>query len=218
MKKIVDIIIKYKFYFIISFLCICLLFLVIYIILKNNNTEESISSVKVSNPLIENKEEVIKIYVDVKGYVNKPGVYELNNGIRVIDAIKAAGDLKKGANTRFVNLSKKLNDGDVIVIYSNSEIDKAKKDNIIYVDTPCVCEEVKNDACYKEETSESGLININTADSEELMSLDGIGESKAKAIIEYRKTNGLFKSIEDIVNVNGISETIYTKIKTNITV
>ena len=195
-----------------------MLFLVIYIILKNNNTEESISSVKVSNPLIENKEEVIKIYVDVKGYVNKPGVYELNNGIRVIDAIKAAGDLKKGANTRFVNLSKKLNDGDVIVIYSNSEIDKAKKDNIIYVDTPCVCEEVKNDACYKEETSESGLININTADSEELMSLDGIGESKAKAIIEYRKTNGLFKSIEDIVNVNGISETIYTKIKTNITV
>jgi competence protein ComEA len=86
-----------------------------------------------------------------------------------------------------------------------------------------VCEEIKNDACYNEETDENlntsdGKININTSSLEELMTLSGIGESKAKAIIEYREKNGSFKNIEDIVNVSGISETIYAKIKNNITI
>ena len=160
-----------------------------------------------------------EIYVDIKGYVNKPGVYKINNTSRVIDAINEAGGLKKDANTRFINLSKIVNDGDVIVIYSNSEIKKAQKQDTIYVETPCVCEEIKNDACYKEETTKvSGKININTATLEELKTLNRIGEAKAGAIIEYRRVNGNFKSIEDIIKVNGISQTIYAKIKENITV
>lgn len=160
-----------------------------------------------------------EIYVDIKGYVNKPGVYKINSSSRVIDAINEAGGLKKDANTRFVNLSKALNDGDVIVIYSNSEIKKAQKQDVIYVETPCVCEEVKNDACYKEETTKvSGKVNINTATLEELKTLNGIGEAKAGAIIEYRRVNGSFKKIEDLTKVNGISQTIYAKIKENITV
>ncbi len=181
---------------------------------------------------IDNKKEALKIeeetikssqiYVDVKGYVNKPGVYKLDSNSRVIDAIKTSGGLKKDANTRFINLSKVLNDGDVIVIYSNSEIKKAKKQDVIYVETPCVCEEVKNDACYKDnslnETNKTNKININNASLEELKTLSGIGEAKAKSIIEYRTKNGNFKSIEDLLNVSGISETIYAKIKENITV
>ncbi len=181
---------------------------------------------------IDNKKEALKIeeetikssqiYVDIKGYVNKPGVYKLDSNSRVIDAIKTSGGLKKDANTRFINLSKVLNDGDVIVIYSNSEIKKAKKQDVIYVETPCVCEEVKNDACYKDnslnETNKTNKININTASLEELKTLSGIGEAKAKSIIEYRTKNGNFKSIEDLLNVSGISETIYAKIKENITV
>ena len=166
------------------------------------------------------KDEMIEeyIYVDVKGSVKKPNVYKLLKGSRVNDAIKEAGGLSKNANTRFINLSKLLNDGDVVVIYSNTEIKNAKKTNTIYVETPCVCEEIRNDACYNENSSSNNLININTATLDELMTLSGIGESKAKAIIEYRNTNGNFQKIEDIVNVSGISETIYDKIKNYITI
>lgn len=170
--------------------------------------------------------EVEKIFVDIKGSVNKPGVYELEKGKRVIDAIGISGGLKKNANTRFINLSKELNDGDVIVIYSNEEIEKANENKTIIVETPCVCEEVKNDVCIKEDdnkeedniNAESKLININLASKDELMQLNGIGESKANAIIEYRNNNGNFKNINDITNVSGISENIFEKIKTNITV
>ena len=183
---------------------------------------------KIDNKKEESKREIVKteevvkepseIYIDIKGYVNKPGVYKISSTSRVIDAIEVAGGLKKDANTRFINLSKTLNDGDVIVIYSNSEIKKAEKQDVIYVETPCVCEEVKNDACYKEETTVTGKVNINTSSLEELKTLNGIGDAKAKAIIDYRTQNGNFKSIEDILKVNGISQTIYAKIKENITV
>lgn len=184
---------------------------------KNNKND------KINVKDINNKEIVEKnneIYVDIKGFVNKPGVYKLSTNSRVIDAIEASGGLKKDANTRFINLSKLLNDGDVIVIYSNSEIKEAKKKDIIYVETPCVCEEIKNDACYKEEDNkqENKKVNINSATVDELKILNGIGESKAKSIIEYRIKNGNFKSIEDLLKVNGISESIYAKIKENITI
>ena len=79
---------------------------------------------------------------------------------------------------------------------------------------------MKNDACYKEEKEvvKNGKININTATIDELKTLTGIGDAKAKAIIEYRNKNGLFSNIEDIKKVNGISESVYAKIKENITV
>ena len=164
---------------------------------------------------------VDEIYIDIKGSVANPGVYKLNSDARVMDAIEASGGITADANTRFINLSKKLYDGDVIVIYSNKEIKEAQKEKVVYIDTPCVCEEVKNDACYKEEGEENksnDKININTASLEELKTLAGIGEAKAKSIIDYRNNNGNFKSIEDIKKVNGISEIIYAKIKENITI
>ena len=160
------------------------------------------------------------IYIDIKGSVLNPGVYKLKSNSRVVDAIEKSGGLAKDANTRFLNLSKKLNDGDVIVVYSNSEIKNAQKQEIIYVETPCVCEEVKNDACYKEENtqSKSSKININTATIEDFKTLNGIGDAKAKAIIEYRTKNVNFKSIDELLNVNGISENVFSKIKENITI
>ena len=126
----------------------------------------------------------------------------------------------KDANDRYINLSKALNDGDVIIVYSNKEIDEAQKDNTVYIETPCVCEEVKNDACYKDTDNQPSnfKININTASVDELKTLSGIGEVKAKAIVEYRKVKGKFKTIEDIKEVNGISESLFEKIKDNITV
>ena len=182
---------------------------------KNIIKDNTITAVK------EVKKENDFIYVDVKGSVKSPGVYKIKNHSRVIDAIEASGGITKEANTRFVNLSKLLNDGDVVVVYSNKEIEDAKKDNTIYIETPCVCEEVKNDACYKDVTDEvktNNKVNINTASMEELKTLNGIGDAKAKAIVEYRTVKGKFKSIEGLKEVNGISESIFEKIKDNITI
>lgn len=215
--------------------CVCSYFIFI-------NNEEGINEVSAVDEVIisgednslesdgNKEEEIVKIFVDIKGEVKKPGVYEVGNGSRVIDVINKAGGLKKEANTRYVNLSKKVSDGDVIVIYSNDEINEAMKSNIIYVETPCVCEEV-NDACLENNISDdsnennnindnvvSDKININTASVDELMKLKGIGEAKAKSIAEYRENNGLFSKIEDILNVSGISEKIYENIKDSITV
>ncbi len=161
------------------------------------------------------------IYIDVKGSVTTPGVYKLKTNSRVIDAINASGGVTEDANTRFINLSKVLNDGDVVMVYSSKEIEEAKKDNTIVIETPCVCEEVKNDACIKEDNKNQNnveKININTADINTLKTLEGIGDAKANAIIEYRTNNGGFKSIEEIVNVSGISEALFSKIKENITI
>lgn len=191
-------------------------------IIKTEKGSENETNVLAKEDLKEetNTETSVKeIVVDVKGSVKKPGVYKIKENSRVTDAIDAAGGLSKNANTRFINLSKLLSDGDVVVIYSNEEIKDAKKEDKIVVETPCICEEVKNDACYKEETTNTnGKININTATINELMTLTGIGESKAKLIIEYRTQNGNFKDIKDIMKVKGISETLFSKFKENITI
>ncbi len=190
------------------------------IIKTDNSEEDKINSIVKDETKESIEEETIKgIMVDVKGSVNKPGVYKIKKDSRVTDAIEASGGLAKNANTRFINLSKRLKDGDVIVIYSNEEIENAKKEEKIVVETPCVCEEIKNDACYKEDSQEINIkVNINIANLSELMTLDGIGESKAKLIIEYRTQNGNFKDIKDIMKVKGISETLFSKIKENITI
>ncbi len=193
-------------------------FLYLFTIINKKQNTTKIETNIVSKE--EKKEEIIDeyIYVDIKGSVQKPGVYRIKNNSRVIDAIEASGGVTKNANTRFLNLSKSLNDGDVVVVYSNEEIEEAKKKDIIYIETPCICEEVKNDACYKEEETSNGKININTATLEELKTISGIGDAKAQAIIKYRSEKGNFKSIEDIKNVSGISDSIYQKIKDLITV
>ncbi len=183
---------------------------------KDKKEELNIQDTIISEDIVSEVPEEY-IFVDVKGSVKKPNVYKLQKGSRTIDAINASGGLAKNANTRFINLSKLLNDGDAIVIYSNDEIKKAQKQNTIYVETPCVCEEIKNDACYQDNNTNNGKVNINIASKEELMTLSGIGESKANAIIEYRTNNGNFNTIEDIMKVSGISETIFNKIKENIT-
>lgn len=222
-------IIKYKLYFIIGIITIlyCFQFIFLIFLINKKNVEEINTNKEIAVVTEEVKEEVIEyIYVDIKGYINKPGVYKLVKGSRVSDVIKEAGGVKKDANTRYINLSKILNDQDVIVINSSDEIEEVlKKEELLSL--PCICEEVKNDVCINEDkedtkendtNQENNLININTASIEELKTLDGIGDAKAKAIIDYRSNNGNFKTINDIVNVEGISETLFNSIKENITV
>ena len=166
-------------------------------------------------------------FVDIKGAINNPGVYEIECNKRVIDVINLAGGLTDNADTTILNLSKKVKDEMYIIIYTNDQIKEYKekllpsKEIIKQVEEKIICPDNSNDACEKsgaskDEVKVTGKVNINTATKEELITLTGIGESKADKIIEYRKSN-IFNSIEDIKNVSGIGESIYTKIKDNIT-
>lgn len=165
-----------------------------------------------------------KVLIDIKGEIITPGVYELTTNNTVMDAINKAGGLTKTSDTSNINLSKKLEDEMVIIIYSKKEIEQMKEENKIECppcNNACIKEEDEKAKLEKEDEKESsvnGKININEASLEELQNLDGIGEAKANAIIEYRNKNGSFKSIEDIKNVSGIGDSVYEKIKNNITV
>lgn len=160
------------------------------------------------------KEEKKMVLVDIKGQINKPGVYEMEEGKRVIDVIEKAEGLTNSADTSKINLSQKVTDEMVIIVYSKKEIEEMKK-----TETEV---EIKNDASITEKketvTKTSEKISINTATKEELMTLSGIGESKAESIISYREENGLFEKIEDITLVSGIGEALFEKIKNNITI
>ncbi len=132
------------------------------------------------------------IYVDIDGAVNKPGVYQLKSGDRVNDAIDKAEGLKEDAYTKNLNKARILVDGEKIYILTKSEI-----------------ENVTN--------SSNNLININTANNNDLMSLPGIGEVYANRIVDYRN-NKTFGSIDEIKNIEGIGDKTFDKIKDLITI
>ena len=188
-------------------------------------SKEDINTNNNSEIIFNEEEESInhekKIIVDIKGFVNKPGVYSFNENddARINDLIIKAGGLIKDADTSTINLSKKLEDEMIIIIYSKNEVTNYTKTQDDLNKKLEICEnKLKNDACIstKKETSNS-KININEASVNELESLSGIGKSKAEAIVEYRKNNK-FKSIDEIMNVEGIGENIFASIKESITV
>lgn len=187
---------------------ITLLGITIYIVYKTNNNEEEV----VEEPLLTKEEDppsTTKVVVDIKGMITNPGVYEVDKTARVNDVITLAGGLLEGADTSKINLAKVVEDEMTIIIYSKEEIlEKYKEENCVC--TPC---EINNDACITTTEEENKQININTATEEELKQIDGIGDSKAKAIIEYRNTNGPFKELEDLKNVSGIGENLFEQIK-----
>ena len=175
------------------------------------------------------------VYVDIKGAVTKPGVYEIKENQKVIDVINLAGGFTNDADTSMINLAKKVTNEMVVIIYTKEEVKKWTEPNQIikYVDKQCICPNIKNDGCLKnesttaksedkatkkEENTKDNKININTATIEELQTISGIGESKAKAIIEYRNDKGEFKNIEELQEVTGIGASLYEKIKDSITI
>lgn len=175
---------------------------------------------------IEYIEEIKYIYVDIKGSVKNPGVYKIEENTIVNDLIKIAGGLTTTAITTNLNLSKKLANEMVIYVYDDS--DYIIKDSCIVVelteqaieDSNIKSEELyyNNDNDYNDDLDEViSIININIASLEELMTLSGIGESKALAIIEYRETQK-FESIEDLKNISGIGDATFDTIKDIITV
>lgn len=137
------------------------------------------------------------IYVHVCGAVVREGVYPLAAGSRYQDAVNAAGGFTAQADTRYLNLAAPLSDGQQILVYTLEE-------------TELLSEAEKELA--------DGLVDINKADLQTLMTLSGIGQTRAEAIVKYREESGPFQSIEDIMNVPGIKESVFQKIKDQIKV
>lgn len=138
------------------------------------------------------------VYVDVKGAVQQPGVYQATPGMRLIDAVDLAGGFLISADQSQVNLALKLEDQMVVYIpHTGEEISE-------------ISQGVTTEETTEEET---GKININTADTIQLQTLNGIGEKKAELIIQYREENGSFQKIEELKNVSGIGEKTFDALK-----
>lgn len=159
----------------------------------NGHTEKSEDTEKEQN----------LIFVYVCGAVNAPGVYELPGDARVYEAIACAGGVRKDAAEEYINQAQIVADGERIYIPTKEEAEQGTVESVL----------TQPDGGNAEEK-----VNINTASRDELKTLSGIGDSKADSIIQYRETHGAFRNIEELMNVEGIKEGVFNKIKDRITV
>ncbi|HPP43135.1 MAG TPA: helix-hairpin-helix domain-containing protein [Caldisericia bacterium] len=164
-----------------------------------------------NNNLINIEDQEPKIYVDIAGEVKFPGVYEMENGDRVFHLIEKAGGATENADISSINLSKKLTDGEKIIIF-------AKRNLVDSETTSSSTTQSNTSSSVNSPTKKSNLININTASQKELEELSGIGPVLAQRIIDYREKNGYFSTIEDIKKVSGIGDKRFEAIKDSITV
>ena len=151
----------------------------------------------------------IEIAVHVCGCVNNPGVYTLCAGARINDAVAAAGGFTPEADVNYLNLAGFLQDGVKVYVPSVDETKDLAGEG---------ADVVSSDMIGIGADVDDGLININTATRDELMTLPGVGESKANAIIKYREENGGFETISQIMNISGIKDGLFNKIKDKIKV
>ena len=177
---------------------------------KNVDTSiEKSANNKKSSSDMNNKEVTIpikdkNIVVEIKGEVNKPNVYTLNENAIIKELIEAAGGVTENADLNNINRAKKLQNHDLIYIANKNDTKKEVKGANSETNTG------------KSQGTTNNIVNINTATLEELKTLNGVGDSKAKSIIEFREQSGGFKSKEDIKNVTGIGEKMFERIKEQI--
>lgn len=158
------------------------------------------------------KTEAKALVVQVVGAVAVPGVYTLEEGQRVIDAINAAGGMSGDASQASVNLARQLQDGEQIYVPTIEEAQSGLTASPLAAGATYASGASASGSASASSGTAGGLININTATEEQLDQLPGVGPSTAKAIVDYRTQNGRFSSIEDIQEVSGIGESKYSKI------
>lgn len=167
-------------------------------------------------------EEAKTLVVHICGAVSAPGVYELPAGSRIIDAVEAGGGFLPEADEACCNLAEEIVDGCQIYIMTKTEScadgQTEKKAGIQTSPDSDMQTTDRNVRSNSAPALENGLVNLNTADIAALMTLPGIGESRAKAIISYREQHGAFAKIEDIMKISGIKQAAFSKIKDKITV
>lgn len=206
---------------------------------STNSGNLAIASEKIQEDIKEEDNKMV--YVDVKGAVKKPGVYQVDSQAIINDVITLAGGFSSTAYKNNINLSKQVSSEMVIYVYTKTEYKKQNTELVQTIDTVCKTPDIDISNCVNDKVSvienennsnienktdsdnsninsDSALVNINTADVKAFTSLNGIGEAKAEVIIDYRNKNGNFKNITEIMNVSGIGEALFEKIKDYITV
>lgn len=186
-------------------IALMLLTVVMYVVKSNDNNMEEIEAK--NEEILEEVKEKNQIIVHVTGQVKNSGVVSLEEGARVVDAIYSAGGETVDADLNKLNLAYILNDGDKIYV-------PKKEDSQTEYITSGAGENVSS---YATQSSDSKIININTATVDELSTLSGIGKAIAERIVAYRMQNGKFENIEDIKNVTGIGDSKFNNIKDEIT-
>ena len=189
---------------------------------QNRKAEPSAGSTGRTELSDASSEEAKTLVVHICGAVSAPGVYELPAGSRIIDAVEAGGGFLPEAEEACCNLAEEIVDGCQIYIMTKSEScadgQTEKKAGIQTSPDSDMQTTDRNVRSNSAPALENGLVNLNTADVAALMTLPGIGESRAKAIISYREQHGAFAKIEDIMKISGIKQAAFSKIKDKITV
>ncbi len=189
---------------------------------QNRKAEPSAGSTDRTELSDASSEEAKTLVVHICGAVSAPGVYELPAGSRIIDAVEAGGGFLPEADEACCNLAEEIVDGCQIYIMTKSEScadgQAEKKAGIQTSPDSDMQTTDRNVRSNSAPALENGLVNLNTADVAALMTLPGIGESRAKAIISYREQHGAFAQIEDIMKISGIKQAAFSKIKDKITV
>lgn len=181
---------------------------------KTTQTQEKERDIQEEENLTQ--KESIVLYVYICGQVKNPGVYSLETGKRVNDAVNLAGGFTKEADTTSLNLARQIVDGEQIYVMSKQE---AATSQTTAMWMPNSGESISGEGTFSTSDMKDTKtkVNINTASREELMTLSGIGQAKADSIIAYRQTNGPFQNIEEIKQIEGIKDGIFLKIKDQIT-
>lgn len=189
---------------------------------QNRDAEPSAGSTDRTELSDASSEEAKTLVVHICGAVSAPGVYELPAGSRIIDAVEAGGGFLPEADEACCNLAEEIVDGCQIYIMTKTEScadgQTEKKAGIQTSPDSDMQTTDRNVRSNSAPALENGLVNLNTADVAALMTLPGIGESRAKAIISYREQHGAFAQIEDIMKISGIKQAAFSKIKDKITV
>ena len=189
---------------------------------QNREAEPSAGSTDRTELSDASSEEAKTLVVHICGAVSAPGVYELPAGSRIIDAVEAGGGFLPEADEACCNLAEEIVDGCQIYIMTKTEScadgQTEKKAGIQTSPDSDMQTTDRNVRSNSAPALENGLVNLNTADVAALMTLPGIGESRAKAIISYREQHGAFAQIEDIMKISGIKQAAFSKIKDKITV
>ena len=189
---------------------------------QNRKAEPSAGSTDRTELSDASSEEAKTFVVHICGAVSAPGVYELPAGSRIIDAVEAGGGFLPEAEEACCNLAEEIVDGCQIYIMTKTEScadgQTEKKAGIQTSPDSDMQTTDRNVRSNSATALENGLVNLNTADVAALMTLPGIGESRAKAIISYREQHGAFAQIEDIMKISGIKQAAFSKIKDKITV
>ena len=186
---------------------------IFYYIYSQNQKEIFFEESKQENEVQEKTEETEnkKIIVHVSGAVKNEGIVELEEGARVANAIEKVGGVRDDAYTKDINYALKLEDGMKIYVPTIEETKQEKEE--VNINSESSNYIISSNNTKTNENSNGQKVNINNADESELDELPGVGPSTAQKIIQYRKENGKFKSIDELKNVSGIGETKFQKIK-----